>query len=273
MADRRPGQPTDGLDQALHDLGRQLDWPAEPDLLPGIRRRITSQPARQSRLRTLRLAAVQPRFVLPAAALLLIAILVLTISDSTRSTVADRLGLPGVSISADPTATLTPGNSLKLGESTTLDAAIDVTGGSLLLPPDAILGQPDSVYVLDIDGTEQVSYVYVPDDLLPEVGETGVGLLISQFDGTTNDSFIQKQLGRDTTIELVEVYGQRAFWLTGAPHVFYYEHPNGDIYEEAIRLAGNVLLWEAGGKTLRIETTLGLAEAVRIAEAMTPLSP
>jgi hypothetical protein len=34
-----------------------------------------------------------------------------------------------------------------------------------------------------------------------------------------------------------------------------------------VRLAGNVLLWESGGVTYRIESTLSKAEAIAIAES------
>jgi hypothetical protein len=268
MANQRPTQPPDDLERALHDLGQRLDWPTEPNLLPGIRQRLAAQPARRSPFPRLRPVAGLPRLVWAAVALVLVAAVVMAVSDSTRSTVADRLGLPGVSISTDPTAIVTPGNALEIGEQTTLEDAVRAATGSLIMPPDDAFGAPDEVFVLDQDETVQVTYIYLPRSDLPEVGNTGVGLLISQFDGHTNNSFIQKQLGPNTTIEMTEVDGQPAYWLTGQPHIFFYERPDGDIYEETIRLAANVLLWEQDGKTLRIETTLDRDAAVRIAEAM-----
>ncbi|MEX1157685.1 MAG: hypothetical protein WEC79_02000 [Thermomicrobiales bacterium] len=268
MAERRPSQPPDDIELVLRDLGRQLDWPAEPDLLPGVRERLASAPRRGPFVSRLRPSTKAVRLGWATAALVVIVALVLSVSDSTRSTVADRLGLPGVSISADPTATLSPGGELSIGEIATLDDAALRSGDGLILPPEAVLGAPDAIYVLDQDGTVQVSYVYLPRPNLPEVGGTGVGLLISQFDGSTNSSFIQKQLGPETTIELVEVGQQSGFWLTGGPHLFVYERPDGAIREETIRLAANVLLWEQDGKTLRIETTLDRNAAIRIAEAM-----
>jgi hypothetical protein len=173
-----------------------------------------------------------------------------------------------VSISTDPTAVPSPGNALQIGEQTTLDDAVRRTDGRLMMPPEVVLGSPDGVFVLDQDGTVQVTYIYLPRADLPEAGNTGVGLLISQFDGNTNESFVQKQLGPGTAIELTDVNEQPAYWLSGEPHVFYYERPNGEIHEESIRMAANVLLWEQDGKTLRIETTLDRDTAVMIAEAM-----
>ncbi len=256
MADPQHTQPPGNVERALHDLGSQLDWPVEPNLVPGFRQRLASQPERRSGLARWWPVASLPRLAWTSVALVVLFALVITVSDSTRSVVADRLGLPGVSISTDPTATLTPSNDLQLGDHTTLDDALSRSGGGLVMPPDAILGPPDEVYVLDHDGTVQVSYIYYPRSDLPEVGKTGIGLLISQFQGHTNDSFVQKQIGPNTTVALTDVNGQRAFWLAGEPHVFYYERPDGQIDEETIRLAANVLLWEQNGKTLRIETTL-----------------
>jgi len=268
MTEPRHTQPPDDIERALHDLGAQLDWPTEPNLLPGIRQQLHDGPQRRSPFTRMRASSALPRFAWASVALVAILAIVMIASDSTRSTVANRLGLPGVSISTDPTVPLSPGEALQIGERTTLEDATSRAGGQLVLPPNALLGSPDDVYVLEQDGTVQVTYIYLPRPDLPEVGDTGVGLLISQFDGNTNDSFVQKQLGPDSTVELAEVNDQPAFWLTGDPHVFYYERPNGEIYEETIRLAANVLLWKQNDKTLRIETTLALDDAIEIAEAM-----
>ncbi|MDQ3547479.1 MAG: hypothetical protein M3439_01555, partial [Chloroflexota bacterium] len=256
MAEPRHTPPFDDIERALQHLAGQLDWPSEPNLRPSVRERLAALPERRSFLARLRPATPYARVGWATATLVVLVTLVLTVSDSTRSTVADRLGLAGVSISTDSTATLTPGRNLSIGERTTLDDAIRRSGGTLILPPETVLDQPDDVYVLDQDGVMQVSYVYLPGPDLTEIEESGVGLLISQFDGNTNDSFIQKQLAPGTTIEFVEVNHQSAFWLTGEPHIFFYESPDGQIREETIRLAANVLLWELDGKTLRIETTL-----------------
>jgi hypothetical protein len=268
MAERQPTQPPDDLEVALTDLGQQLDWPAEPDLLPAVRRQLASRTPRRRLLDRIALHPAPRRVAWAAAMLVLLAALVIAVSDSTRSTIADRLGLSGVSISTAPTATVGSGGALSIGEPTTLDDAIKRAGSGLVLPPAAVLGAPDDVYILDQDGTVQVTYVYLPRPDLPEAGQGGVGLLISQFAGKTNQSFIQKQLGSGTTIEQVDVGGLPGFWLDGAPHVFFYERPDGQIREETIRLAADVLLWEQGGQTLRIETALDRDAAIRIATAM-----
>jgi hypothetical protein len=70
-----------------------------------------------------------------------------------------------------------------------------------------------------------------------------------------------------TTYEPVTVEGAQGFWISGEPHVIAYLEPDGDIRSETVRLAGNVLLWETGGVTYRIESTLSRAKAIAIAES------
>jgi hypothetical protein len=204
-------------------------------------------------------------------------VIALALSHGVRSTVADRLGIGGVDveIAASPTATLavpTPGPagaSLDLGGLTTLDAAEASLGFQPSAPPSALYGAPDDVWVKSLAAGKQLTYVYRPRDGLPQAASSGVGLLISQFAGDTNASFIQKQLGADAQLAYVTVKGSSAFWISGAPHVFYYQDPDGQIQPESLRLAGNTLIWEHNGITLRVEGQLTQAQAIAIADAMT----
>ena len=59
----------------------------------------------------------------------------------------------------------------------------------------------------------------------------------------------------------------RAFWLSGDPHFLFYEGPNGDVHDPR-RWVGDALLWARGAITYRLETSLGEAEAIRLAESM-----
>ena len=268
MHSQTPAQ-HDELEQALTELGSELEYPTVRDLVPAVRARIlansTSPRPRWS------LHAVQRRAVLfaPLAVVIVLAVIV-SASPGARSAVADRLGLPGISISTDPTATvlLPDDGALQLGTPVTLEAAIERVDYPIVLPPTELLGEPDAIYLLERHGGAQVSYVYDADSGLPSMGDSGIGVLVSQVEGTTNSSFIEKQLSEGTMLDLVLVGGQRAFWLSGEPHVFFYADPEGDIWEESIRLAANVLIWQHDGKTLRIESALPQEQAIRIAESM-----
>jgi hypothetical protein len=97
--------------------------------------------------------------------------------------------------------------------------------------------------------------------------------LISSFEGRLDRGIYSKELNPSQHRLLdVEVRGVPGFWIEGEPHVFLYEDADGVIQFETIRLAGNVLLWEENGVTIRIESALPLEEVLRIAGSLTPLT-
>lgn len=255
------------LEADLVDLGRRIDYPPTPDIASAVHARLTSQPApiqaAPGRITHLR------RWPMPAAAgLLVILVTTLALIPDTRDAIADRLGLRGAEIVVTPTVNVPAGQNLLLGEQMPQAVAVAQLDFQPYLPPPG-LSAPDAVYLLEPPLGGQISYVYLSRSGLPEAPETGVGLLISQFRGDTNESFIAKQLGAETTLEVVDVNGATGFWISGAPHVFAYEDANGEFQQETIRLAANVLIWENDGLTLRIESDLTKDEVLALAEAMT----
>ena len=219
--------------------------------------------------------------------LLLLALLAALLAGSAevRTAVADRLGLRGVQIGhlpfvPAPAPTLVPlpvGDRLSLGERLSLAAAGARFGAPVALP--AALGEPDEVYLREPPAGGMVSLIYRPRPGLPAAGSTGVGLLISQFRGALTPEFLGKGLGPDSRVEQVAVRdtapcglapddGARALWIAGQPHLFFYRDRAGQVRDESVRLAGNVLLWERGDLTLRLEGALGRDEALRIAASL-----
>jgi hypothetical protein len=186
-----------------------------------------------------------------------------------RNAIAERLGLRGVSIThvderPTPAPTLRPaplGASLGLGTSVTLEQAGQRFGTAILLP--TALGPPDAVYVT----TGQVAVVFATRPSLPAVAQAGgIGLLLSEFRaGVDANMLVGKGLPPGTNLSEVQVNGGRGFWIEGAPHLFFRE-PTGNVRDSPARLAGNTLLWEQGGLTLRIESALQRDAALRIAE-------
>ena len=68
-------------------------------------------------------------------------------------------------------------------------------------------------------------------------------------------------------IEETEVNGQRAIWAVGPYPLRLF---NGDL--DFTRLIdGNVLIWTDGDLTYRLETSLSLQEAIKIAESLQPV--
>jgi hypothetical protein len=177
----------------------------------------------------------------------------------------------GSSPSARPAASPTPvpgppGSGLKLGNQIVTDALDGQAGFHVVLPSDAAVGPPDAAWI-DPTRNDQVTLVWAANAALPETTEPGIGLLLTEFRGTVQDGYFSKVLGQDTTVELALVDGRRAYWISGNPHMFFYEGPDGFV-EDSRRWVGDVLLWADGPITYRLETSLGRDAAIDIAESM-----
>ena len=263
----------DDLERALAELGQHIDFPPAPALARAVRQRIAAAPPPRAPF-WLGLLQRRRRWLTAALALTAIIALALGLSRGARTTIADRLGLGGadVQLVSSPVvpATNPAGAQLDLGQRITLEQAATTLGFRPIAPPLALYGAPDEVWIKQLPAGKQVTYLYRPRAGLPVSASSGVGLLVSQFAGDTNASFIQKQLGDGAHLDLVAVRGASAFWISGAPHVFYYKDSAGQIQQETLRLAGNTLIWEHDGFTLRIESALTEEQAIAVAESITP---
>jgi hypothetical protein len=93
-------------------------------------------------------------------------------------------------------------------------------------------------------------------------------MLITEFLGQQPAGFLEKTLGPGTSIAPVRVNGDRAVWISGAPHEVVYLDARGVPREDTLRLAGNTLLWRHGPVLVRIEAHITLRAALRIARSM-----
>jgi hypothetical protein len=252
------------LERALESLRREVVWPSTPALSRAVQSRVA-----QARVGAWRgdLVILWPRAL--AAALLAVLVLagaVLALSPNTREAVADRLGLRGVSIShveevpptptAEATRTATsapsaPGAGLGLGSRTDLAEARVRVSFAVLTP--TALGDPDAVYVFS---PNQVSLVWASP------------VLLTEFRARLDETLFQKGVPPNARLEEVRVGGGRGYWISGAPHSFFYRDAAGNVQQERSRLAGNTLLWEQNGLTLRLESGLDRDNAIRIAESL-----
>ena len=107
----------------------------------------------------------------------------------------------------------------------------------------------------------QVSFIWRDDD-----GE--IELLLSEFRAGLDRDYVEKVAGPNTTIEQLEVNGEPALWLGGAPHAFGYLNPEDEFGQVELRLAGPTLLWQRGDAILRLEGDLTRDEAVSLAEQL-----
>jgi hypothetical protein len=265
------------LEAALRSLGGRVVYPPTPDLAESARARLAQAAALMSPRG--RVVALWPRVL---AAVLVAALLVagaaLAMSPAAREAVAQRLGLRGVAIThvgelptptVEPTRTATstpapPGAALNLGTLSALaDARARVSFG--LLVPSA-LGDPDAAYFVN---PREVSLVYAPRATLPRAPQSAsVGLLLTEFHATLDETLFQKGIPPNARLEEVRVGASRGFFISGAPHSFFYRDASGTVRQDRSRLAGNTLLWEQNGLTLRLESALDRDESIRIAESL-----
>ena len=214
----------------------------------------------------------------PARRALVAAVLILLALAALAG--AAGLGLPGLRLilgpapvspppslvpSASP-AEGSPGSTLGLGVEVPLWDLDAQAGFPVAWPSDPAVGPPDAAYI-DRQLGGQVALVWRSRDGLPDTLAPGVGLIVTAFRGTTDSGFFSKALSSGTTIKSVDVGDDGAFWLSGAPHFLFYEGPNGNVHDPR-RWIGDGLMFTRGAITYRLETSLGEADAIGLAESM-----
>lgn len=239
------------LERELTELGRELEVPAAPDLVPVVLARI--EPRRATR-------PGPRRWVLAFAAAVLAALLATLAIPDARSALLRILRIGGEQIElvdALPEVTAPAELALErsLGTRITLAQARRDAGFELLeldTPPDRVyLGERGTVWFLY--GTA-----------------ANLRLLVAQtpFHSVDEILFLKKLASPETSVEEVDVAGAQGFFLTGEPHVVLLVGPAGEVVEETARLASDVLVWERGGVAYRLEGDLSRGEAVELAESL-----
>jgi hypothetical protein len=233
----------------LDELASRIAFPPTPDLAPRVLARIRER-RRQRRL------ALTLAF---AAAAVALAGAVLAASPGARSTVLDwlRIGaveirrtdeLPKVPLRAEPV----------FGERVTLDEARRRVEFPVLVPER--LGEPDRVHHRRDPPGGAVTLVW---------GEPGEPrLALTEWAGRVVEPVLLKLIPPGTRADVVTVGGGTGVWLEGAPHVLFVHPPGGGEHTEELYLAGNVLVWEVGERSFRIEAAVGRDEALRIARSL-----
>jgi hypothetical protein len=275
MTDRSMSD-TDLIDR-LADLGEQLERDlvdACDDLADAVVARIRVDQGERSGDP---LFARRPGLWSVAAAVVLL-VVVLVALPGPRRTIARWFGVGSVRIERVPTTTpssapagqAAPGatgrvaagpvpDPLGLGPPVGPDEAMAATG--LALPVATSLGEPVSFH---LPGGRQVVARYDVD---------GRTVLVAVLAGTTDEPAFVKQAssGQITAVDVpVDGGSARGVWIDGEPHTFGYLDADGEPGTEPLRLAGDTLLWERAGTTLRVEGARDLAEALEIAGSMEP---
>jgi hypothetical protein len=245
------------LSAALTALGRDVAFPQAPALTSAVTARLATERTRGVRPRMPRLALLGRRRALVLVAVGLLALLALA--------GATRLAIGAFEVRVQPKATpsvsLPPVQPSALGNPVSEREAVAQAGFDPALPPGEA---PDDVYVIDtVFGDAGILYTWRPSAAYPRIEGTDFGLMLIVAQG--DDEFVSKSVNRFDALVEVKVNAERAFWIP-APHEIAITTDRGS---ESFSVTGNVLIWQAGDLSYRLETSLGRAEAIALAEATT----
>jgi hypothetical protein len=236
---------TGELGQRLASLGAALEVPPAPDIVPAVLARLPARPRRRLPGRRTLAVAFAALLVLAGAAMA---------APATRDAILRVLGLRGVRIERVPhlpplPPVSSPGARLGLGQRIPLARARHAAGFAALLPP----GSPAAYLGHDVPGGR--------------ISLLSGRVLIIEFRGTATP-FVLKLVGPGTKVKLVRVNGGPGVWLSGAPHEVLFQAQTGVVQTDRIRFAGNVLMWQQGPVTIRIEGAHTLARALALAHSL-----
>ncbi len=271
------GENFEKLEQALINAGAMLSYPPTPALAPRVQQQLAEEQAR--RQSWLPRWGSPQRVVYAAIAALVLALVLLLAFPETREALAQFLGLRTVRIilltptptpTATPTGTVTPLTTPTVTPTvktftqcceTTLDQARALARFKILLPPGELPSKVYSQQFPDFGDAQQVILVF-GDPSTPR---------FTLYEAT--NFLYGKMVSGGTMIEETSVNGERALWLSGAPHLLVYLDSNGNPEMETERpVNANTLAWESGDVTFRLETNLSKEQAVRFAESLTEVS-
>jgi hypothetical protein len=251
-----------GWEARLEQVASTAVYPPTPDPWPALRRAWSMRPERRSAPRfgwaalgTVALAAGLALFAIPsarAAVYRVIQLGVVRIFAETATVTPSTTASPAVTPSPTPVPELRA--PLDLLGAASLDTVRDAFGQDLRLPTyPSDLGEPDLAFLQSPEGPIGILVWLDPEDATKaDLALTVLGS--GAFGGKSNMRLILE----------TEVGGQPALWLVG-PHSLLLRSG-----ETAFRtlVSGNVLLWQDGDTTYRLETAEPLEEAIRIAESL-----
>lgn len=251
-------------EERLQGAARDFNYPPTPDIASRVKRQLVGVQRPDS--------VVWSRRLVAWTELLIVVILAGALaSPPVRAGVLEWLQIGAVKIFlTSPSTTpdvpekepatesvptiIPPASLLDLAGETTLENAQAQTDFPIRLPaepPD--LGFPDRVFLQTLGGPVIILVWLEPD--LP--GQVRLSLHIlgpGAFAGKSQPRVLQETM----------VHGEPALWAEG-PHFLQLE---GQRFAERRLVDGNVLIWTEENLTYRLETTLSLPEAIRVAESL-----
>ncbi len=252
MSERLRSMADEDLGAALSTL--DIEWPSTPDLAPAVMARVSTQ--EHPRLVRLPLSRSKRIMLIAAATVLLLA------GAAVAAKIVIDLGAVVVEVTPSRPGILPTPSTAPTGEPVTLEEAAVLLGQDVTLP--ARLGPPDRVWAdevfTDAGKVARITVAWRARPDLPEISDTRYGAVLMVFEGDAN--LASKELFEDTgVLQFETVDGVDYYWTKGT-HLLELLTGEGVAY---VRVEGNVLLWRDGPLTMRLETVVPKADALRIA--------
>jgi hypothetical protein len=242
------------LESALHALGTRISVPPAPSITPAVVSRLEAERLRRRRPPFPGLALWSRRRALLVAAIAVLAVLALA--------AAARFTIGAVQIRIQPTPSATSSTSPPFDLSV-LGPARSPSEAATSLPFRTALPagpRPDAAYIVEgPTGQRSVAFAWLPSTNYPRIQGTPWGLIVLEIPG--DDELVLKTVNAFEDMITTVVDGRPAAWIP-APHELQLQTRVGS---QTFSVAGNVLIWERGGVTYRIETALGFDAATALA--------
>jgi hypothetical protein len=230
------------LERALVALGRELDFPAEPDLVPGVRARIAR---RRSWVRPLAFAA----------ALLVVGFGIAMAVPEARSAILRFFHIGVVTVERV--------EALPAAEERPLAAGL----GPPLSRAQAEARSGIRIELPDFEGSPPQRYYARPGLIAALFQFDSKPILLAEITGD-QVGIVKKLAGPETEVEPAQI-GAFGLWIEGGRHVLTWEFEPGKTRRVATRLAGNVLIWLRNDRTYRLEGDLHKGQMLELARQIT----
>lgn len=253
------------LDRHLVRMRTDLIFPDTPDIASAFALDGGTRLSEPPRTRSYRVAPLSWKVL--AATAVMIGVLALAIPEA-RSTLANWFDFGGIRIEVGTgdqqgqTPPVSIGGTLLLGRQVSTEDAEATAPFEILVPADERIDGAPETYLLRRGDAVVVSLLYPPAATLPEIGTTGVGLLLMQIDSPEHTTALVKRSMNERPPVTVMVNGATGAWIEGGTLAV------EPVYESGVfeRSSGNVLIWEQNGVTYRMESALTMTDAVALVE-------
>ena len=246
--------PDETVGRALRAMSDNVAFPRTPTIAPAVVARLREEREAKIRPPFPSMALWSRRRALVLVAVGIVAVLALAFAARLTLGAAEIRVLPDVTPSGPPLGPASLGSPILVAE---IDDAVRFDVGLPAGPP------PDEAYVLRTNSVGDAALLaWRASDADEALPDTPWRMMLIQIRG--DERTLVKDVAQFEDSLMVEVDGRPAFWID-SPHELIVLTDDG---AETFLIRANVLIWTNDGVTHRLETTLGLGDAIALAETV-----